>query len=144
MKYHQLEITLKRSNSYVAMKNEDFIHMMCMNNFYPQIIFRTHIAKRSRSLLDQIFCKVPGKEKYISVSIVLSGTSDHFSCAVNSKILDKRGQYLLNIYIYMTDPNEFYQIFENWPQTSSQWQFPKIQLNLSININYRIGKRRGS
>ena len=39
-----------------------FFDMMCTDNFYPKIMFPTRIAKRSHSLLDQIFCKVACKE----------------------------------------------------------------------------------
>ena len=46
--------------------------------------------KRSLSILDQIFCKVPCKEQAdISAAILLSGISDHLPCVVNFKILKK-------------------------------------------------------
>ena len=65
--------------------------VMCTNNFYPNIMFPTRTAKRSHSLLDQIFCKVPCKEQAdISAAILLSGISDHFACVVNFKTLNKR------------------------------------------------------
>ena len=136
-------------------------------------MFPARIATRSQSLLDQIFCEVPCKEKAdISASLLLSGISDHFPCVVNLKILNKRpvspkqvyqrtvtesslDQYRtdlpsLNIDTHleadlMTDPNESYQIFEKLIQTSYQWHFPKKNvLNLtSINTKYQIGLRRG-
>ena len=72
-------------------KFDDFFDMMCTNNFYPKIMFPTRIAKRSHSLLDQIFCKVPCKEKAdMSAAILWSGIWDHFPCVVNFKILNKR------------------------------------------------------
>ena len=111
-----------------------------------------NIAARSHSLLDQIFCKVPCKEKAdISASILLSRISDHFPYVFNFKILNKKpvspkyvyqkrvmksslDQYRtdlrsLNIHTHlkadlMTDPNESYQIFENLIQTSYQRYFP--------------------
>ena len=97
---------LKKENSYAAIsgdfdinllqinereKYDDFFDIMCSNNFYPKIMFPTRIAKRSYSLLNQIFCKVPCKEQAdISASILLSGISDHFPCVVNFKILNKK------------------------------------------------------
>ena len=64
---------------------------MCTNNFFPRITLPTRIAKRSQSLIDQIFCKVPFKDlSDSSASIVLSAISDHFPCVVNFKILNKK------------------------------------------------------
>ena len=133
--------------------------MMCSNNFYPKIMFPTRIAKRSYSLLDQVFCKVPCKEQAdISASILLSGISDNFPCVVNFKILNKKprppryvykrsitesslDQYRsdlrsLNIHTHlkadlMTDPNASYQIFENLIQTSYQRHFPEKRVKFN-------------
>ena len=113
-------------------------------------MFPTRIAKRSYSLLDQIFCKVPCKEQAaIFASILLSGISDHFQCLVNFKVLNKKPRYVykrsvtessldqyrtdlrsLNIHTHlkadlMTDPNASYQIFENLIQKSYQRHFPE-------------------
>ena len=164
MKYHQLYISSK--NSFAAIlgnfninllkinereKYEDLFDMMCTNNFYPKIMFPTRIATRSHSLLDQIFCNVPCKEKAdISTSILLSGISDHFPGVVDFKIFNKKpmppkyvyqrtvtesslDQYRTdlcsqNIHTHlkadlMTDPNESYQSFKNLIQTSYQRQF---------------------
>ena len=124
-----------------------------------QIMFPTRIAKRSYSLLDQIFCKVPCKEQAdISASILLSGISDHFPCVVNFKILNKKprppryvykrsitesslDQYRsdlrsLNIHTHlkadlMTDPNASYQIFENLMQKSYQRHFPEKRVKFN-------------
>ena len=80
-------------------KYDDFFDMVCSNNFYPKIVFPTRIAKRSDSLLDQIFCKVPCKEQAdISAYILLSGISDHSlaSLILRSSI---RSLGLLDMYI---------------------------------------------
>ena len=115
-------------------------------------MFPTRIAKRSHSLLDQMFCKVPCKEQAdVSAAILLSGISDHFPCVVNFKILNKRSvppkyiykrsvtessieQYRpdlrnLNIHTHlnadlMTDPNGSYQTFENLMQNTYESHFP--------------------
>ena len=105
---------LKKENSYAAIsgdfninllqinereKYDDFFDMMCSNNFYPKIMLPTRIAKRSYSLLDQIFCKVPCKEQAdISASILLSGISDHFPCVLILRYWI-RSQGLLDMYI---------------------------------------------
>ena len=132
---------------------DDLFYLMCTNNFYPKIMFPTRIAKRSDSLLDQIFSKVPCKEQAdISAAILLSGISDHFPCVVNFKILNKRP--VPSIYIYkrsvtessieqyradphnlnihthfnadlMTDPIGSYQTFENLMQNTYERRFPK-------------------
>ena len=141
-------------------KYDDFIDMMCTNNFYPKIMFPTRIAKRSHSLLDQIFCKVTCKEQAdISAAILLSGISDHFPCVVNFKILNKRPvppkyiykrsvtessleQYRadlrnLNIHTHlnadlMTDPNGSYQTFENLMQNTYERHFPPKRVKFNI------------
>ena len=71
---------LKKENSYAAIsgdfninllqinereKYDDFFDMMCSNYFYPKILFPTRIAKRSYSLLDQIFVKSLARNKPI-------------------------------------------------------------------------------
>ena len=133
--------------------------MMCMNNFYPKIMFPTRIAKRSQSLLDQIFRKVPCTEQAdVSAAILLSGISDHFPCVVNFKILNKRSvppkyiykrsvtessieQYRadlhnLNIHTHlnadlMTDPNGSYQTFENSMQNTHERHFPQKRVKFN-------------
>ena len=165
---------LKKENSYTAIsgdfninllqindreKYDDFFDMMCSNNFYPKIMFPNRIAKRSYSLLDQIFCKVPCKEQAdISASILLSGILDHFPCVVNFKILNKKpshprfvykrsitesslDQYRtdlrsLNIHTHLkadlrTDPSATYQIFENLIQKSYQRHFPEKRVKFN-------------
>ena len=136
-----------------------FFDMMCTNNFYPKIMFPTRIAKRSRSLLDQIFCKVPCKEQAdISAAILLNGISDHFPCVVNFKILSKRPvppkyiykrsvmessieQYRadlrnLNIHTHMnadlmTDSNGSYQTFENVMQKTYERHFSPTRVKFN-------------
>ena len=44
-------------------KYAEFIDLMCINNFFPRITLPTRIVKRSQGLIDQIFCKVPFKER---------------------------------------------------------------------------------
>ena len=165
---------LKKENSYAAIsgdfdinllqinereKDHGFFGMLCSNNFYPKIMFPTRIAKRSYSLLGQIFCKVPCKEQAdISASILLSGISDHFPCVVNFKILNKKSgppryvykrlvtewsldQYRtdlrsLTIHTHlkadlMTDPNASYQIFDNLIPKSYQRHFPEKRVKFN-------------
>ena len=74
---------LKKENSYAAISGDFNINLLQTNE--------REIAKRSYSILDQIFCKVPCKEQAdISASILLSGISGHFPCVVNFKILNKK------------------------------------------------------
>ena len=97
---------IQKENSYAAIvgdfninllqvnereKYAEFLDLMCTNNFFPRITLPTRIAKRSQSLIDQIFCKVPFKDlSDSSASIVLSAISDHFPCVVNFKILNNK------------------------------------------------------
>ena len=97
---------IQKENSYAAIvgdfninllqvnereKYAEFLDLMCTNNFFPRITLPTRIAKRSQSLIDQIFCKVPFKDlSDSSASVVLSAISDHFPCVVNFKILNKK------------------------------------------------------
>ena len=37
----------------------DFFDLMCVNGFLPNITFPTRFAKKSCSLIDQIFCRFP-------------------------------------------------------------------------------------
>ena len=94
---------LQKENSYASLvgvyninllqinereKYAEFFDLMCTNNFFPKITLPTRCAKRTSSLIDQTFCKVPRREHDdVSSSIILSGISDHFPCCVNMKIL---------------------------------------------------------
>ena len=70
-------------------KFEEFFDLMCTNNFFPKITLPTRFAKRSCSLVDQMFCKVPQKERVnITSSIIFSSLSDHFPCITNFNILN--------------------------------------------------------
>ena len=65
-------------------KFDDFLDLMCTNNFFPKISFPTRFARHSCSLIDQIFFKTPHKKHVsISSSIIFSTISDHLPCTVN-------------------------------------------------------------
>ena len=81
--------TIQKENRHAAILGD--FNIMCTNNFFPRITLPTRIAKRSQSLIDQIFCTVPFKERAdFSASIVLSAISDHFPRVVNFKILNSK------------------------------------------------------
>ena len=126
---------------------------MCTNNFSPKITLPTRCAKRTSSLIDQTFCKVPRREHDdVSSSIILSGISDHFPCCINMKILnnipkpptfirtriikpnliDTFRDELRNIDVssrldpnLMTDSNTQYEKFENVLSSTFNKHFPE-------------------
>ena len=65
----------------------DFFDFMCVNGFLPKITFPTRFAKKSCSLIDQIFCRFP--EPYITFSsaVIMSMISDHDPCIVSINLL---------------------------------------------------------
>ena len=69
---------------------EEYLDLMCTNNFYPKISLQTRYSKNSCSLIDQMFCKVPLKEDIeFSSSIIVSRIPYHFPCIANLKILKR-------------------------------------------------------
>ena len=97
---------IQEENSYVAVvgcfninllqadEREKFVEildLLCTNNFFPRITLPTRIAKRSQSLIDQIFRRVASNDlSDFSASIVLSAMSGLFPCVVNFKILNRK------------------------------------------------------
>ena len=70
-------------------KYAEFFDLMCTNNFLPKMTLLMRNAKRTSSVIDQTFCKVPRREHDdVSSSIILSGIWDHFPCYVNMNILN--------------------------------------------------------
>ena len=140
-------------------KFEEFFDLMCTNNFFPKITLPTRFAKRSCSLVDQMFCKVPQKERVnITSSIIFSSISDHFPCITNFNILNgnppkqkfmcsrviketainefKEDLTKRNICSYfssnlMTDPNSSYSKFEEILATSYNKHFPEKRVKVN-------------
>ena len=74
-------------------KYGEFLDLMCTNSFFPKITLPTRCARRSCTLIDNIFCKVPHNENLknaISSAVILSRMSDHFPCVVNFQNLQRR------------------------------------------------------
>ena len=105
--------TLQQENKYAAIvhdfninllqinereKFEEFFDLMCTNNFFPKITLPTRSSKKSCTLIDQMFCKLPHLDHTnISSSIIMSKISDHFPCLVKLEILNdkpKRPKYI--------------------------------------------------
>ena len=98
--------TLQKENKYAAIvhdfninllqinereKFEEFFDLMCTNNFFPKITLPTRSSKKSCTLIDQMFCKLPHLDHTnISSSIIMSKISDHFPCLVKLEILNDK------------------------------------------------------
>ena len=65
----------------------DFFDLMCVNGFLPKITFPTRFAKKSCSLIDQIFCRFPESHINFSSAIIMSMISDHNPCIVSVNLL---------------------------------------------------------
>ena len=62
-------------------KYANFLDLMLEYNFYPKITMPTRFAKKSASLIDQIFIKSKYQNLTAAQSgILVSSTSDHFGC----------------------------------------------------------------
>ena len=140
-------------------KFDEFFDLMCTNNFFPKITLPTRSSKRSCTLIDQMFCKLPHLDHAnISSAIIMSNISDHFPCLVKLEILKdkpKRPKYIQKRIIseaathnfreelgsldissqlspnLMTDPNPEYDIFERITVTAYEKHFPykRVKVN---------------
>ena len=138
-------------------KFEEFFDLMCTNNFFPKITPPTRSSKKSCTLIDQMFCKLPHLDHTNISSSIMSQISDHFLCLVRLEILNdkpKRPKYIqkrviseaathnfrgelrssdissnLNAYL-MTDPNPEYT-FEWIAPNAYEKHFPNkcVQVN---------------
>ena len=79
-------------------KIDESFDLMCTNSFFPKITLPTHSSKRSWTLIDQMFCKLPHLDHAnISSAIIMSNVSDHFPCLEKLEILKdkpKRPKYI--------------------------------------------------
>ena len=138
---------------------EEYLDLMCTNNFYPKISLPTRYSKNSCSLIDQMFCKVPLKEDIeFSSSIIVSRISDHFPCIANLKILKRDTKHpkftharpmndhaiqrfkddLANSCIssvlnpkFMTDPNTEFEKFEKIVSSYFDKHFPEKTIKVN-------------
>ena len=140
-------------------KFDEFFDLMCTNNFFPKITLPTRSSKRSCTLIDQLFCKLPHLDHAnISSAIIMSNISDHFPCLVKLEILKdkpKRPKYIQKRIIseaathnfreelrsldissqlspnLMTDPNPEYDIFERITVTAYEKHFPNKRVKVN-------------
>ena len=140
-------------------KFDEFFDLMCTNIFFPKITLPTRSSKRSCTLIDQMFCKLPHLDHAnISSAIIMSNISDHFPCLVKLEILKdkpKRPKYIQNRIIseaathnfreelrsldissqlspnLMTDPNPEYDIFERITVTAYEKHFPNKRVKIN-------------
>ena len=148
---------------------DECFDLMCTNNFFPKITLPTRSSKRSCTLIDQMFCKLPHLDHAnISSAIIMSNMSDHFPCLVKLEILKdkpKRPKYIQKRIIseaathnfreelrsldissqlspnLMTDPNPEYDIFERIIVTAYENISP---INVWKWTNIYINSLRGS
>lgn len=72
-------------------KFADFFDMMCASSFFPQITYPTHFTRRSCTLIDQIYCRLPHNVNNKPMSAILvSEISDHFACCASIKYMKSR------------------------------------------------------
>ena len=68
----------------------DFFDLMCVNGFLPKITLPTRFARKSCSLIDQIFCRFPEPFITFSSGVIMSMISDHDPCIVSINLLKKK------------------------------------------------------
>ena len=81
-------------------KYSEFLNLMMSNGFVPKITYPTRYARKSASLLDQIYVKTKytGSNNETSLSgILYSAISDHFAAftTINFRNLDKTPKYVV-------------------------------------------------
>ena len=54
--------------------------LMCSNSLFPHITFPTRFARKTASLIDQIYCKTRSDSTAINSGIIISNISDHLPC----------------------------------------------------------------
>ena len=65
----------------------DFFDLICVNGFLPKITLPMRFAKKSCSLIDQIFWRFPEAHINFSSAIIMSIISDHNPCIVIVNLL---------------------------------------------------------
>ena len=73
-------------------KIQEYHDLLTTNGMFPKITLPTRFSRRSCSLIDQIFCKLPSVTQH-SLSGILFGTlSDHFGCFTSVNLFKDKKQ----------------------------------------------------
>ena len=70
----------------------EFLDIMCTNKLYPKITFPTRFARKSCSLIDQIYCRIHSPNIVVSTVVVKSHISDHCPCILSINIFQSKTQ----------------------------------------------------
>ena len=68
----------------------EFLDLMCTNELYPKITFPTRFARKSCSLIDQIYCRFHSPNIIVSPVVVKSHISDHCPCFLSINIFQSK------------------------------------------------------
>ena len=71
-------------------KYGEFLDLMCTNRLYPKITFPTRFARKSCSLIDQIYCRFHSPNIIVSPVVVKSHISDHCPCIISINIFQSK------------------------------------------------------
>ena len=90
----------------------EFLDLMCTHGLFPKITLPSPFAKKSCSLIDQIYCKFPNPNFTFSPVIVKSHVSDHCPCATSINLLQHKQHKPKYIKIRKVNENQIEQ-FKN-------------------------------
>ena len=100
---------------------------MCTNGLYPKITFPTRFARKSCSLIDQIYCRFHSPNIIVSPAVVKSHISDHCSCILS-----------INIFQPKTHKPKYVTIRKISPERIENFKTEIANANLAENINNRL------
>ena len=85
---------------------------MCTHGLFPKITLPSRFAKKSCSLIDQIYCKFPNPNFIFSPVVAKSRVSDHCPCATSINLLQPKQHKPKYIKIRKVNENQIEQ-FKN-------------------------------
>ena len=87
-------------------KFQEYFDIFVSNGLLPQITLPTRFAKKSASLIDQIFCRFSKNTSELKSGIVVTKISDHLPCFSSIKVMIKANN----------KPPEFVKVDKNGPE----------------------------
>ena len=100
---------------------------MCTNELNPKITFPTRFARKSCSLIDQIYCRFHSPNIVVSPVLVKSHISDHCPCILSINILQSK-----------TQKPKYIAIRKISPERIEKFKAEKANANLAENIDNRL------
>ena len=118
-------------------KYGEFLDLMCTHGLFPKITLPSRLAKKSCSLIDQIYCKFPNPNFTFAPIVVKSRISDHCPCVTSINLLQPKVHTPKFIKIRRLNDDKI-EMFKNEILAANMTEKINCNLGTDPNISYAI------